>query len=141
MVTLILIISLFSLSLTAPPKPHFLIAVPETIKPYEGVWNATCDVESRFNPLAIGDKHLRNKSYGIAQIRQSRLDDYYLQTGIRYTTEDMFCPIKSKEVFMHYARGSDLEVIARCWNGGPNGMNKKSTIQYWKLIQTKLLKY
>ena len=128
---------MFSASLTAPPSPSFDIGVDEPIKPYEAVWNATCAVESNFNPNAIGDKHLKQWSYGIAQIRKTRLDDYYQRTDIRYSTHDMLDPIKSKEVFMYYTRG-DNEVVAREWNGGPTGMNKKSTIKYWNLIKTNL---
>jgi hypothetical protein len=110
----------------------------DAIRPYEALWNATCYVETRFDTMAIGDRQLKHKSYGIAQIRQSRLDDYYRRTGIRYTTRDMFNPDKSKEVFMFYATGSDLEVIARSWNGGERGMEKASTRKYWKLIKNAL---
>lgn len=137
MATIILIIA-FSWLLAAPPSHIAVIVAPEPIRPYEALWTATCKVESNFNAYAIGDKHLRNKSYGIVQIRQSRLDDYYRQTGIRYSTKDMFNPEKSKEVFMFYARGSNLEKIAREWNGGHKGMNKKATIKYWNKIKSNL---
>lgn len=138
MIALTLISCLICACLTAPSSPHVVIAIPDEICPYQALWNATCKTESNFNPYAIGDKHLKNKSYGIAQIRQSRLDDYYKQTGIRYTVKDMFDTVKSKQVFMFYARGTDLETIARTWNGGPDGMSKKATKKYWKLIQSNL---
>ena len=138
MISLTLIISLFCVSLIAPPSPVITIIGVDAVRPYEALWTATCKVESSFDTLAIGDKHLKNKSYGIAQIRQSRLDDYYRQTGVRYTTRDMFNPVKSKEVFMFYASGYDLECIARRWNGGPDGMEKTSTIKYWDLINSNL---
>ena len=138
MLNLTLIISLFCGSLAAPPSPAMVIMAPPEIKPYEGIWNATCAVESSFNPYAIGDRHMKSHSYGIVQIRQSRLDDYYRQTGIKYTVTDMFDPDKSKEVFMFYCTGNDLERISREWNGGHRGMQKESTIKYWNLINSRL---
>ena len=62
---------------------------------------------------------MKDKSYGIAQIRQARLDDYFERTGIRYSEKDMFDPVKSKEVFMYFAcqfRPSNYRLIARDWN-------------------------
>ncbi len=138
MMTLTFIICLFCGLLTAPPYQSVAIIAPEAIKPYEALWQATCRVESNCNPYAIGDLHLSHKSYGIAQIRQSRLDDYYRQTGIRYFVKDMFDTVKSKQIYMYYARGTDLEAISRRWNGGERGMNKKSTIKYWNLVRQNL---
>jgi len=31
-----------------------------------------------------------------------------------------------------------LDEIARCWNGGKRGMQKKPTLKYWKLIKAEL---
>jgi hypothetical protein len=138
MMTLTFITCLFCASLGAPPSPAIAIVGIDAVRPYEALWHATCYVETRFDTMAIGDKNLKTHSYGIAQIRQSRLDDFYEQTGIRYSVTDMFDPAKSKEVFMFYASGSDLECIARMWNGGPDGMEKASTRKYWKLIREQL---
>lgn len=138
MLTLTFIICMFCALLAAPPTPCAIILVPEVIKPYEGIWNATCAVESNFNPLAVGDKHLTEHSYGIVQIRGERLMDYFKETGIRYTVFDMLNPIKAKRVFMHYCMGTDMEVIARRWNGGTKGMEKEITYEYWLKIQSNL---
>ena len=127
-----------TLSLLAPTSPVLYIAEAEAIRPYENLWQAVCKVESSGNPMAIGDLHLKDKSYGIAQVRRTRLTDYYQRTGINYSEKDMFDPVKSKEVFMYYCIGTDLERISRCWNGGAKGMDKKSTVKYWKLIQKQL---
>jgi hypothetical protein len=137
MITTIFII-LFSIKAFCPINRVLYIERSEPVRPYEKIWNATCSVESMFNPYAIGDLNLRYKSYGIVQIRQSRLDDYYLKTGIRYTITDMFDPDISKEIFMYYAiqyHPLQLEYIARSWNGGNKGIHKKSTINYWKKIK------
>ena len=37
-----------------------------------------------------------------------------------------------------YESESDFEKIARCWNGGPRGMNKSSTCGYWVKVQNEL---
>ena len=136
-ITLILIFT-FEL-LKAPSFTVGYIARPEVIAPYEKLWQAVCQVESSGDPFAIGDRHLKNKSYGIVQIRQSRLDDYFNRTGIRYEVADMFCPVKSKQVFMYYASG-DYETVSRTWNGGAKGMSKKSTVKYWNKVQTIMTK-
>ncbi len=109
-------------------------------RPFEPLWRAVCTVESSNDPNAIGDKKLKHKSYGIAQIRQTRIDDYFRQTGIRYTTKEMFDTTKSKSVFMFYAMQyspNDIESVARSWNGGARGIKKHSTKKYYR----KVLKY
>ena len=138
MIKLILILSLFTANLKAPPPYMVSIPTKGVIRPYEALWRATCIVESGSNPYAIGDKHLNKHSYGIAGIRDIRLLDYYQHTGIRYTVTDMFDVAKSKEVFMYYCNGTNIEYIARNWNGGNRGFEKDNTIKYWNLIKTKL---
>ena len=32
----------------------------------------------------------------------------------------------------------DAEEIARCWNGGPRGMNKEATVYYWEKVQKEI---
>ena len=120
--TLIFILTLVSSILTAPPNGVATITRDEPLQPYEAIWNAVCAVESSGNPLAIGDKHLSEHSFGICQIRMVRLDDYYKRTGIRYAESDMFDPAKAKIVFMYYAsmcKPWDNESISRSWNAGP----------------------
>lgn len=135
--TMLIISILFSALLTAPPNNTVMIFEAENIRPYEPVMNATGKIESNFDPFAIGDKDLSTWSYGIYQIRQSRLDDYFRQTGIRYSLTDMFDVEKSKKVFLFYASQyhyNDIESISRSWNGGPRWREKKSTIKYYKKI-------
>jgi hypothetical protein len=134
--TLVLLILCFSFRLFAPVSPP-VIFISEPIHPYEALWAAVCQIESGGNVMAIGDKHLKKHSYGIVQIRQSRLDDYAKRTGIHYTVKDCFDKKISKSIFMYYAV-SDYETCARMWNGGTEGMNKKSTIKYWKLVKSNL---
>ena len=135
MKVIVILIMLFR-SLSAPPSGAVAIFESEAINPFENLFKAVCQVESSGNRFAIGDKHLKEWSCGIAQIRQVRIDDYFRRTGIRYTTDDMFCSEKSREVFMHYASQNnphDLMKIAKSWNGSGD-----MTIAYWSKIRKHL---
>ncbi len=104
-----------------------------------GLWEAVCHVESNGNPRAIGDG---GKAAGIAQIWAITVKDINRFAGTRYTLNDRFDPVKSKEMFNlyveHYGKGRSLQYKALLWNGGPGGNNKKATIAYWKKIQKHL---
>ena len=60
----------------------------------------------------------------------------------RYKNKDRYSRQKSIEMFIiwrdfHHKNDSD-EIIARCWNGGPNGYKRKSTLRYWKKVKKAL---
>lgn len=138
MLILTFIFSFFTVMLTAPPNQVIYIERGEPVNPYEKIWKAICQVESNNNPYAVGDKHLRKHSYGISQIREERLKDYYNKTGIYYTKKDCFDINKSKTVFLFYASDigpNNMEKIARCWNGGNNGMKLKQTRKYYLRVK------
>lgn len=139
---LILLLCFGIISSIAGPHDEKVIYITEApvFRPFEPLWRAVCTVESGNDPHAIGDKKLKHKAYGIAQIRQPRLDDYYRHTGIRYTVYEMFDTVKSKSVFMWYAMQNspnDMAKTIKQWNGGPQGHKKQSTKKYYK----KVLKY
>ena len=61
------------------------------------------------------------------------------KSELRFTKEDRWECGKSKEMFYiwrdyHHPESSN-EVIARNWNGGPNGYKKQSTEHYWQKVQ------
>jgi hypothetical protein len=134
---LIILLSMFTLSLTAPPAPVIFVT-GVVLRPFDRILNATAIVETNNDSTAVGDKHLKLHSYGKYQIRQSRLDDFNKSTGKHYTTKDMFCVKKAREVFFFYCTTSDMEVIAKKWNGGTKGMEKQSTEKYWTKIKKEL---
>jgi hypothetical protein len=104
-----------------------------------GLWEAVCAVESGGNALAIGDK---GRAAGIAQIWGRTVSDINRFAGTKYTLNDRFDPVKSKEMFNlyveHYGKGRSVEFKARIWNGGPQGAYKGATLAYWRKIQSKL---
>lgn len=141
MIMIILFLSLFT-SLTAPPHSELYIPKSEPINPFETIWKAVCKVESGGNIMAVGDKQLKDYSYGIAQIRMERLNDYYNKTGIRYFEKDMFDPNKAKQVYMYYAmqfNPSDIKSIVCEWNGGPHWKKIKSVEKYYLKIQKQMI--
>ena len=139
--TLTLITIMLCLELSAPPSNTVTIFESEGTNPFENLFKAVCQVESSGNPLAVGDKHLKEWSYGICQVRRGRLDDFYNQTGVRYTTDDMFDPMKAKRVFMYYAgqhMPHETEYISREWNAGPNFKKVKISKEYWQKVKKHL---
>jgi hypothetical protein len=109
-----------------------------------GLWEAVCRVESNGNPRAVGDRGADGvyRAAGIAQIWAITVKDINRFAGTRYTLNDRFDPVKSKEMFNlyveHYGKGRSLQYKARLWNGGPGGNSKTATIAYWKKIQKHL---
>jgi hypothetical protein len=129
--------------LFAPATNYIAVAENEAINPYSELMEAIKQIESSGNQFAVGDTNLKEWSYGILQIRQSRLDDYARQTGKYYRAVEMFDTVKAKSVFMFYAslyEPWETEQITRCWNGGDKGMRKKSTKKYYLRIQKELNK-
>jgi len=124
----------------APPnlsekQPNKPLSTPEaTITPVDQIertWRAMCQIESSNRPRVINKKE---KAYGIVQIRQTKLNDYYRLTGTRYTLKEMLDTIKAREVWQYYADKHNVpEKIARKWNGsGPK------TTTYWNRVKKHL---
>ena len=136
--TILLTTIMICFKLSAPPSGAVAIFETPGYNPFESLWNATCIVESGKDRFAIGDN---GKSWGIAQIQQSRLNDYFNRTGIRYTLQDMFDVQKSRQIFMFYAglHGPyQQERICRMWNGGWNYQRIRATKVYYRKIQAHL---
>jgi hypothetical protein len=117
----------------------FLCLACSTLPARAGLWEAVCRVESGGNPLAVGDG---GKAVGIAQIHPILVKDVNRFAGTKYTLNDRFDPVKSREMFNlyieHYAKGRSVGFKARVWNGGPKGAYKDATLAYWRKIQPKL---
>ena len=83
---------------------------------------------------------------GVLQIRKTMVDDVnriLKRQGKNYTFtyDDRWLRNKSIQMFDIYCNHYGLttaEEIARCWNGGPRGMNKEATVYYWNKVQNYL---
>jgi hypothetical protein len=102
--------------------------------------NAIINVESSNNDSAYCASE---DAVGCLQIRRTMVDDVnriLKRQGkdIRFTYEDRWLRNKSIQMFDIYCNYYGLttaEEIARCWNGGPRGMNKDATVYYWNKVQ------
>lgn len=91
----------------------------------------------------------RENAAGILQIRPIMVNDVNRILNLNkddrfYTLDDRWDKEKSIEMFYvfvdYYHKESSYEEIARCWNGGPKGLQKKQTKKYWKKVQNTLNK-
>ena len=129
--TILLLIA--ATDLFAPEAGLLPVLDPDPVNPYQELWEATCFVESTCNPDTI---NAYEQAYGIAQIRQIRIDDYNNRTGSHYSLYDCLDSTTARKIYMYYASKygpMDLETIARRWNGsGP------MTEEYWEKIKINL---
>lgn len=107
------------------------------------ILNAIIQVESRGNPKA----HAQSEdAVGILQIRKCMVDDInriLKKRGalLRYTYNDRWDEDKSIEmfdIFCTYYGLNTAEEMARCWNGGPRGINNPRTLHYWNKVENEL---
>ncbi len=117
---------------------------PDTI---ETLLNAIILVESRGNDSCIGDKFLGKPSIGCLQIRPVMVREVNRilkkeKKEKKFTLDDRWSREKSIEMFYvwkkYHHEEDSMEIIARCWNGGPRGYKKKATEYYWKKVQKEL---
>ena len=137
---ILIIIILFFVWINLPSTGYKSLYVfrAQSINPYEKLWKAICQIESSNNPNAFCIDVNGYPSVGIAQIQESRLNDYNNRSGDSLTMDDLFHPDKSRRIFMWYASEIDpnnTEKISRCWNGGCGGMNYESTKEYFKKVK------
>jgi hypothetical protein len=97
-------------------------------------------VESGFDDSAYVKSE---DAVGVLQIRKTMVDDVNRilkrqKKDYRFTYNDRWSRNKSIQMFdiyvMHYGL-STAEEVARCWNGGPRGMDKDATVYYWNKVQ------
>ena len=108
---------------------------------------AMIQVESQGDPSAFAKGE---NAAGILQIRPIMVNEvnrllHKFDSEKFYTLDDRWDEKKSIEMFYiiynYYHKDSSYEEIARCWNGGPKGLQKKQTKRYWKKVQKELVKY
>jgi hypothetical protein len=109
----------------------------------EGLLEAMIQVESNGDSTAYCKSE---DAVGILQIRRTmvrdinRILDKWGKSN-RYTYEDRWDTDKSIEMFQIYCQYYNLtkpEAIARCWNGGPDGIYELNTVAYWKKVKAQL---
>jgi hypothetical protein len=100
---------------------------------------AMIQVESGGNECAYNRKE---QAAGCLQIRPIMVAEAE-RLGIDFTLADRWDCAKSVRFFIELQmtkRRSEPERMARCWNGGPNGHQKESTLGYWQEVQRNMEK-
>ena len=100
-------------------------------------------VESSYNNFAYNPNE---DAVGCLQIRRCMVDDInrileIKNLPLRFTYNDRWSREKSIQMFEIYRKYYNLntyEKIARCWNGGPNGIYKSTTADYWDRVKNKI---
>ena len=119
------------------PRYHF------NQEPDDRIINALIQIESGGNDDAYC---VEEDAVGALQIRRTMVRDVnriLKRQGSekRYEYKDRWCRQRSIEMFNIYRDYYNLvtpEEIARCWNGGPRGMDKEATVYYWNKVQDHL---
>ena len=101
-------------------------------------------VESGFDDSAYAKGE---DAVGVLQIRKTMVDDVNRilkrqKKDYRFTYNDRWSRNKSIQMFDIYCKHYGLttaEEIARCWNGGPRGMDNEMTAGYWKKVKSKII--
>ena len=105
--------------------------------------SAIIHVESSNNDSAY---RTNEDAVGCLQIRKCMVNDVNRilkrqKSDIRFTYDDRWLRNKSIKMFNIYCKHYGLttaEEIARCWNGGPRGMDNPLTADYWRKVQENL---
>ena len=105
--------------------------------------DAIMEVESSNNDSAY---NASEDAVGCLQIRKCMVNDVNRilkrkRITYRYSYNDRWSRDKSMQMFdiyCKYYRLNTAEKIARCWNGGPRGMQNEMTVGYWERVMNKL---
>ena len=105
--------------------------------------SAIIHVESGNNDSAYNSYE---DAVGCLQIRKCMVDDvnrilFRQKSDLKFSYSDRWLRDKSIKMFDIYCKHYGLttaEEIARCWNGGPRGMNNPSTVIYWNKVQNRI---
>ena len=114
---------------------------PAPVITMERLIDAIAMAESSGNPSALGDKDKNGvyQAWGLLQIHPVMVAEVNRISGQSFKLSDRLNPDKSKQMFRiyanHYSRGESADVIARRWNGGPNGDENRNTIKYWRKVE------
>lgn len=115
------------------------------------IFSSIAWIESTHNPKAVS----RDGSVGIVQIKSVMVKEVNRICQIKgiekkFTLADRKNKEKSEEMFWIYQKfynphinyndisKKEMELIARKWNGGPQGHKKKATIKYWNKVNKRI---
>ena len=105
--------------------------------------SAIIHVESSNNDSAYNSYE---DAVGCLQIRKCMVDDVNRilrrqKSDLRFSYDDRWLrnrSIKMFDIYCKYYGLTTAEQIARCWNGGPRGMQNEMTANYWEKVKNQL---
>jgi len=129
-----------------------LKSVIDDINQYKYHFNETSDrelIEAMIQIESSGNDNAyvaSEDAVGCLQIRRTMVKDVNRilkrqGSEYRYEYKDRWCRQKSIEMFNIYRNYYNLktpEEVARCWNGGPKGIYKPTTVAYWNKVKNHL---
>ena len=100
-------------------------------------------VESSYNDSAY---KADEDAVGCLQIRKCMVNDVnrilkYQKSPLRFTYNSRWYRDSSIQMFEIYCDHYNLvtaEEIARCWNGGPRGIDNPATVGYWEKVKDEI---
>ncbi len=105
----------------------------------ERLLDAIGRVESRSDPNAVGD---HGRAAGTYQIHRRYWEDGTRILGVDWPYQDARDPQKARQVvrayLSHYGKGKSLIDLARIHNGGPQGSEKRATLNYARKVEAAL---
>jgi hypothetical protein len=111
----------------------------QTLQEKNKIFLAVYGVESNYGKDTIPKLKSDIRSRGLMQITPILINDLNDIYSTHFILSDRHVYSKCVTMFFlyqnHYNKEWNFEKAARIWNGGPDGMNKKSTIVYWNKIQ------
>jgi len=126
----------FALALTWDLAALCCNAYPDAPADHAVLLDAIRQVESGGNDRAVGD---HGRSTGPLQTSRAAWADATRHGGVSWDYDALVWSWPhSQQVAVWYWQkyGCDSdEKRARCWNGGPGGHRKKSTLPYWRKVQ------
>ena len=117
--------------------------IVEPVNNMMDIINAIMEVESSNNDSAY---NAYEDAVGCLQIRQTMVNDVNRilkrqKSSLRFTYNSRWSRDSSIQMFEIYCKHYNLttyEQIARCWNGGPRGINNTATVRYWEKVKDKI---
>ena len=111
--------------------------------PEDSLLSAIMFIESSYNDSAY---RASEDAVGCLQIRKCMVDDVNRilkrqKSTLRFTYNSRWSRDSSIQMFEIYCDHYNLvtaEEIARCWNGGPRGINNPATVRYWEKVKDKI---
>ena len=100
-------------------------------------------IESSYNDSAY---RADEDAVGCLQIRKCMVNDVNRilkrqKSDLKFTYSSRWSRDSSIQMFEIYCKHYNLttnEEIARCWNGGPRGINNPATVGYWNKVKDKI---